>query len=236
MFKPNILIPMAGAGKRFAEAGYALPKPLIDINGKPMIQRVVESLNIDGNYIFLVQKEHFEHYHIYDTLEKFCINSIIVTVDGITEGAACTALLAKKYINYNTPLIIANSDQLVYWNSSQFLAYANNYDGCIPTFYSQDPKWSYAKLYNGFICEVAEKKPISEHATVGIYFFKQGKWFVKAAEQMIESNTRTNNEFYICPVYNEMVANNMKMTIYPVRKMVGLGTPEDLEKNKCMCL
>lgn len=234
MFKPNILIPMAGAGKRFVEAGYTQPKPFIDICGKPMIQRVVESLNIDGNYIFLIQKEHMDNYNIGNIIEQFCSDYKIITVNGITEGAACTALLAKNEINNNKPLIIANSDQIVDWNSSQFLSYANNYDGCIPVFYSTNPKWSYAKIHNGFVYEVAEKKPISSHATVGIYFFRQGKWFVKAAESMIEANTRTNGEFYICPVYNEMIANNMYITTYPVRKMFGLGIPEDLERNKCI--
>lgn len=227
----NVLIPMAGAGSRFAAAGYTFPKPLIDVNGKPMIQVVVNNLNVDANYIFIVQKEHYEKYSLGIMLNLIAPNCKIVQVDGITEGAACTTLLAKEYIDNDEPLLIANSDQFVEWNSNECL-YAFNADGIdagIITFKSTHPKWSYAKINeSGFVAEVAEKKPISDNATVGIYFWKNGSDYVKYAEQMIEKNLRVNNEFYVAPVFNEAIQDRKKIRIKNISKMWGLGTPEDL--------
>ncbi len=229
--KMNVLIPMAGAGSRFANAGYTFPKPLIEVNGKPMIQVVIENLNIEANYIFIVQKEHYEKYSLQYLLNLIAPNCSIVQVNSLTEGAACTTLLAKKLIDNDEPLLIANSDQFIEWNSNECL-YAFNADGIdggILTFKSTHPKWSYVKIgQDGFVSEVAEKKPISDNATVGIYFWKKGSDYVKYAEQMINKNIRVNNEFYVCPVYNEAIQDRKKIRIKDIKKMWGIGTPEDL--------
>lgn len=229
--KMNVLIPMAGAGSRFAQAGYTFPKPLIEVGNKPMIQVVVENLNIEAHYIFIVQKEHYEKYNLKVLLNMLAPNCDIIQVEGVTEGAACTTLLAKEIINSDSPLLIANSDQFVEWNSNECL-YAftsDNIDGGIVSFKSKHPKWSYAKLGDdGFVSEVAEKNPISENATVGIYYWKKGSDYVKYAEQMIAKNIRTNNEFYVCPVYNQAIEDGKKIRLKSIEKMWGIGTPEDL--------
>ena len=230
--KMNVLIPMAGAGSRFEQAGYTFPKPLIDVNGKPMIQRVVENLNMDARHIFIVQKEHYEKYELQHTLNLIAPNCEIVQVEGITQGAACTTLLAKQFINNDEPLVLANSDQYVKWDSNQYMysCMADDIDGSILTFEATHPKWSYAKLNDdGFVTEVAEKKPISRHATVGIYFWKRGKDYVECAESMIEKDIRVNNEFYVCPVYNEALLRGARVKTFHIDKMWGLGTPEDLD-------
>lgn len=227
----NVLIPMAGAGTRFAAAGYTFPKPLIEVNGKPMIQVVVENLNIQAHYIFIVQKEHYEKYHLQYLLNAIAPGCDIVIIPGMTEGAACTTLLAKELINNEKPLVIANSDQFVEWNSNECLyAFsAEGIDGGIITFNSNHPKWSYAKLDDsGFVNQVAEKMPISNHATVGIYYWKKGSDYVKYAEQMIDRNIRVNNEFYVAPVFNQAIEDGKKIRIKDAAKMWGLGTPEDL--------
>ena len=229
--KMNILIPMAGAGKRFFDAGYIFPKPLIEIDNKPMIQWVIESLNLQANYIFIIQKEHQEKYNIKSVLKILQPNCKIIELDHLTEGAACTTLLAKEFIDNDDPLIIANSDQYINWNSSKAFYDFNskNLDGAILTFEAIHPKWSYAKCNNeGFVTEVAEKKVISKNATVGVYYWKHGSDYVKSAEEMIKKNIRVNNEFYVCPVYNEFLQKNKKIKIHKVDKMWGLGTPEDL--------
>ena len=229
--KLNVLIPMAGAGSRFAQAGYTFPKPLIEVRGKPMIQVVVENLNIEANYIFLVQKEHYEKYNLKYLLNLIAPNCKIVQVDGLTEGAACTTLLAKEYIDNDAPLVMANSDQFVEWNSNEcmYAFSADSIDGGILTFEATHPKWSYAKLdENGFVSEVAEKKVISNHATVGIYYWKHGSDYVKYAEQMIKKNIRTNNEFYVAPVFNEAIGDGKKIRVKNIERMWGIGTPEDL--------
>jgi HAD superfamily hydrolase (TIGR01509 family) len=229
--KLNILIPMAGAGSRFEQVGYTFPKPLIEVKGKPMIQLVVENLNIDANYIFVVQKKHREKYNLDTLLNLITPDCKIVEVDGITEGAACTTLLAKEYIDNDNPLLFANSDQFVEWNSNEFLYKMNEtgVDGSMVTFKSIHPKWSFARVdENGFVTEVAEKNPISDIATVGFYYWKRGSDYVKYAEQMINKNIRVNNEFYVCPVFNEAVNDGLKITTFNIDNMWGLGTPEDL--------
>jgi beta-phosphoglucomutase-like phosphatase (HAD superfamily)/dTDP-glucose pyrophosphorylase len=229
--KLNVLIPMAGAGSRFATAGYTFPKPLIEVHGKPMIQVVVENLNMEANYIYIVQQEHYDKYNLKYLLNLITPNCKIVPISGLTEGAACTTLLAKEYINNDDHLIIANSDQFMEWNSNEtmYAFGADAIDGGILTFHSTHPKWSYARLdENGFVSEIAEKKVISEHATVGVYYWNRGSEYVKYAEQMIEKNIRVNNEFYVAPVYNEAIADGKKVRIKDIHKMWGIGTPEDL--------
>lgn len=230
--KMNVIIPMAGHGSRFAQAGFTFPKPLIEVNGKPMIQVVVENLNCDAHYIFIVQKEHYEKYQLKYMLNMIAPGCDIIQVDGVTEGAACTTLLAKDLINSDQPLLLANSDQYVEWNSNECL-YAFTADGIdagIVTFNSVHPKWSYARLdERGFVAEVAEKRPISDLATVGIYYWKRGSDYVKYAEQMIQKNIRVNNEFYVCPVFNEAIGDGKKVRVKSIGKMWGLGTPEDLK-------
>jgi HAD superfamily hydrolase (TIGR01509 family) len=229
--KLNILIPMAGAGSRFEKAGYTFPKPLIEVNKKPMIQLVVENLNIDANYIYIVQKSHREKYNLDTLLNLITPGCKIVETDGITEGAACTSLLAKEHINNNSPLFFANSDQFVEWDSNEFMYKMNetNADGGIVTFTATHPKWSFAKVDDmGLVTEVAEKNPISDIATVGYYYWKRGSDFVECAEEMIDLNIRNNNEFYVCPVFNQAIKRGLKIRTFNSTGMWGLGTPEDL--------
>lgn len=230
--KMNVLIPMAGAGTRFQQAGYTFPKPLIDVQGKPMIQVVVDNLNIEANFIYVVQKEHRHRYNLDTLLNLITPNCKIVEVDGITEGAACTTLLAKEYIDNDEPLLMANSDQFVEWDSNEFMykMIEQKVDGGIVTFKAIHPKWSFVKIDQyGYATEVAEKNPISDNATVGIYYWAKGKDYVKYAERMIDKNIRTNNEFYVCPVFNEAIQDSKQIKTFEIKKMWGLGTPEDLK-------
>ena len=230
--KLNVLIPMAGAGSRFEQAGYTFPKPLIEVRNKPMIQVVVENLNLDANYIYVVQKAHREKYNLDTLLNLITPGCKIVETEGLTEGAACTALLAKEFIDSDAPLFFANSDQFVEWDSNEFMykMQETNADGGIVTFTATHPKWSFAKVDdNGLVTEVAEKNPISDIATVGYYYWKNGSDFVKYAEQMIEKNIRVNNEFYVCPVFNQAIADCKQIRTFNTKAMWGLGTPEDLK-------
>jgi len=231
--KMNIVIPMAGAGSRFEKVGYTFPKPLIDVNGKPMIQVVAEMLGFDANFIYIVQKSHREKYNLDTLLNLITPNCKIVEVDGLTEGAACTVLLAQEHIDNDAPLILSNSDQYIDWNSTEFMYQMNekDFDGGIVCFPATHPKWSFAKTdENGLISEVAEKNPISDQATAGIYYWKKGSDFVRYTKQMIEKDIRVNNEFYVCPVYNEAIQDGQRVFNFQIEadKMWGLGTPEDL--------
>jgi len=232
----NIVIPMAGQGSRFAKAGYEKPKPFIDVNGKPMIVRVLENLAYpDARYILIAREEHMnKEKDLVAQIEKE-FNATFVTIDKLTEGTACTVLYARKYINNDEPLLIANSDQIVDINIVDFIndCSTRSLDGSILTFIDKysDPKWSFAKLdENNLVIEVKEKVVISEFATVGIYLFSKGKKFVDASIDMIIENERVNNEFYTCPAYNYSIKDGSKIGIYNIEfnQMHGIGTPDDL--------
>ncbi|WP_269622121.1 HAD hydrolase-like protein [Prochlorococcus marinus] len=230
--KLNILIPMAGEGSRFSNAGYTFPKPLIEVNNKPMIQIVTENLAINGQFTYIVKEDHYKKYNLNYLMELISPGCNIVQVKEKTEGAACTTLLAKDLINNENPLLIANSDQYIEWDSQECMYYFSDpsIDAGILTFKATHPKWSYARVNDdGLVKEVAEKKPISKNATVGIYYWKRGSDYVKYAEKMIQKNIRTNNEFYVCPVFNEAIEDGLNVKIFEVDKMWGIGTPEDLK-------
>ena len=234
----NIVVPMAGAGSRFVIAGYKDPKPLIPIKGFPMIQVVIENLKplCDHRFIFICQKSHVDKYELENKLNFWAPNSLIIGIDGVTEGAACTVLLAENLINNNEPLMIANSDQFIDVDINQYLETLSNndYDGLIMTMKADDSKWSFID-YNelGYISRVVEKEVISDEATVGIYNFRYGKDFVKAAQEMISKDLRVNNEFYVAPVYNQLIESSKKIGFYNIGSenngMYGLGTPSDLD-------
>ena len=234
----KIVIPMAGAGSRFEKAGYSFPKPLIEVRGDPMIATVVKNLNLQGQYIFLVQKSHYEKYDLKGMLSMIAPECEIVQIDGVTEGAACTVLKAREFIDSDEQLVIANSDQWIKWNSLETISSFNNNnsDGGILTFNSVHPKHSFAKVDgNGWVLEVAEKNPISNNATVGIYHWKHGSDFVRYADQMIAKDIRTNNEFYVCPVFNEAIKDGKKFKASRVDEMWGMGTPEELTNFLANC-
>jgi len=231
------VIPMAGTGSRFADAGYSKPKPFIDVMGKAMIARVLENLYCEkARYILIAQEEHIELENelVRQIIKEF--NVVFHPINHLTEGAACTVLHARQFINNNEPMIIANSDQVVDIIFQNYVddCFKRDLDGSIMTF--KDPekniKWSFAKTdSNEIVEEVREKEPISDKATVGVYMFKHGKEFVNAAIDMIVKNDRVNNEFYVCPVYNYAIKNNNKIGVYdiPFDSMHGIGTPVDLD-------
>lgn len=235
----NIVIPMAGAGSRFAVAGYKDPKPLIPINGVPMIKLVIDNLrpSLDHKFIFICQKTHVLEYGLYPKLNAWAPGSEIIELDGLTEGAACTVLMAERFINNGSPLMIANSDQYIDFNIDAYLNFLNEpkVDGLIMTMTANDPKWSFVALdETKAVTNVVEKQVISNEATVGIYNFKKGADFVKAAKSMIDTNERVNGEFYVAPVYNKLISQGARILTCNIGSvddgMYGLGTPGDLEK------
>jgi len=234
----NIVLPIAGRGSRFVEAGFDLPKPLIPVHSKPMIEVVVNNIKpkVEHQFIFVVLQEHLDHFGMKETLERIAPGCKIVPVNEVTDGAACTVLLAKKYIDNDNHLMIANSDQFVDIDINDYLSEFDkkNADGLIMTMWADDPKWSYVGFdENKWVNNVVEKKVISNDATVGIYNFRRGSDFVKAAELMIQKDLRVNNEFYVAPAYNELIKDKFKIATYNVGEeyagMYGLGIPSDLE-------
>ena len=235
----NIVLPIAGRGSRFAEAGFELPKPLILVHGKPMIEVVVNNIRplCEHRFIFVALKEHLDHLGMEETLNRIAPGCIIIPVTEVTEGAACTVLLARKFIDNNDQLMMANSDQWVDIDINDYLSLMDDkkVDGLIMTMWADDPKWSFVGFNKeGQVNNVVEKEVISNEATVGIYNFQKGSDFVNAADQMIIKNLRVKNEFYVAPAYNEMISNKAKIAIFNVGEeyngMYGMGIPSDLEK------
>jgi UDP-N-acetylglucosamine diphosphorylase / glucose-1-phosphate thymidylyltransferase / UDP-N-acetylgalactosamine diphosphorylase / glucosamine-1-phosphate N-acetyltransferase / galactosamine-1-phosphate N-acetyltransferase len=234
--KINIVVPMAGAGSRFAIAGYKAPKPFIDVKGKMMIERVLDNLSYPGaNFILIAREEHLVNCSeaIEDIQSRFPVSFILI--NALTHGAACTVLAAHRLINSDTPLLIANSDQIVDMNLSDYIedCFSRKLDGSILTFHDTDTKWSYAKVdKGGHVLEVKEKQVISNHATVGIYLFASGRDFIDGTLDMISKRDTTNDEFYIAPVYNHLIKQDKNIGLYEINKedMHGIGTPDDLTK------
>jgi dTDP-glucose pyrophosphorylase len=228
----NIVIPMAGEGTRFKNAGYEQIKPLIPVNGKPMIQRAVESLKITGHYIFIIKRNN----ELKEFLKKTLPVSTIIEIDETTRGAAETVLYAKQYIDNYHPLIIANCDQIMHWNGSQFgdLCWSTNLDGIIVTYYKTSDRNSYARVSeNGFVSEIKEKEVISNISLNGIHFWKRGEDFVWSAEEMLRLEDKAiNGEYYIGPTYNHLIKKGRQIGIYhiPTSQHHAVGIPEDLEK------
>lgn len=233
----NIVLPMAGRGSRFTNAGYALPKPLIPIHGIPMIKVVVDNLTpaCAHRFIFVCQQAHLDQYDLVPQLKSYAENVEIIGIKGITEGQVCTVLLAARYFDNNEPLMTANTDQFIDCDINAYLEAmrARGLDGMIMTMKAQGAKWSYVKTdADGMVVETAEKKAISTDATVGIYNFARGRDLVRAARQMIADDLRVNNEFYTCPCYNYLVREGQKISVFPIGEdrngMYGLGVPDDL--------
>lgn len=234
----NIVIPMAGLGSRFSKAGYKNPKPLIDVHNVPMIKVVIDNLTpaCPHRFIFICQQEHLINYELKSLLKKWAPDSIVIGINGVTEGAACTVLCAEEYINNSSSLMIANCDQFVDVNINDYLSQISIklYDGLIMTMIANDPKWSFVGFDDtGKVSRVVEKQVISNEATVGIYNFKKGMDFVSAAKQMIDLDERVNGEFYVAPTYNKLIKDNLTIGIFNIGSersgMYGLGIPEDLE-------
>jgi NDP-sugar pyrophosphorylase family protein len=228
---------MAGHGSRFSKAGYKYPKPLIKVCGKPMIELVVDNLkpNRKHRFIFICQTEHLNRHPLKNFLETKVPGCIVIGVNKVTDGAACTVLLAKELINNTDQLMIANCDQYINADINEYLdRLSPDKDGLIMTMKETSDKWSYIELNSkNEITRVVEKEVISDEATIGIYNFKHGADFVNAAEDMIVKNLRVNNEFYVAPAYNQMINNGKKIDYFNIgsygKAVFGLGTPEDLE-------
>ena len=230
--KIKVLIPMAGEGSRFKNAGYKEIKPMIKVNNKTMIEIVVSNIGIDAEYIFIVKKEDEDLYGITEFISKHVKQSKIIVQDGKLPGAVSSSLLARDLIDTDDHLVIANIDQ--YIDDDIDLVIHNfiskGVDGGILTFEDSDPKWSYVKNNDfGTIDAVAEKNVISNEATCGIYYWNKGSDYIKYSNKMIEKDIKTNNEFYICPVYNEAIGDQKLIISYKVKAMHGMGTPDDLE-------
>lgn len=229
----NILIPMAGLGSRFPSHQYSMPKPLIEVRGKPMISMAIESLNLEGNYFFVIAKNKFTSLVKDTIIGMLPHNSKFIEIDYLTEGPAASALLFKDMINNENELVIANCDQIMEWNSENFIHNVRLYDGAVVTYHTDTTKNSYARLDNkGFVTEIREKEVISNVSLNGIHYWKQGKFFVDSAEKMIEMEDRApNGEFYIGPTYNYMIKHGLKVGVYhiPNQQHNPVGVPEDLE-------
>jgi NDP-sugar pyrophosphorylase family protein len=232
----QVVIPMAGLGSRFSKAGYEKPKPFIDVLGKPMIERVLDNLKIEGShFILLARKEHLDAEPEVVRQLQSRGDVTFVSVGRVTEGAACTIALARSVLDRDSPILIANCDQIVDFDCSAYIrdAQERGLDGSILVFKDRerDPKWSFARLgAGGLVDAVAEKVAISDLATVGLYYFATAQHFFDAALDMIALNERVNNEFYVCPVYNYSIMQNRKVGVFEIEAsaMHGIGTPEDL--------
>lgn len=233
----TIVIPMAGRGSRFADAGFEDPKPLIPVHGVPMIQLVIANLtpDVEHRFVFICQRDHVRDYGLDTLLPSWAPGCVVVPIDGVTEGAACTVLEAREHIDPEDVLVIANSDQYVDTEPSAWLSgvYDEGRAGVILTMTASDPKWSFVEKQDGRVTRVVEKEVVSDEATVGIYVFRRGADFIAGADRMIAADDRVNGEFYVAPVYNYLIGEGWDVSTRSIGSvgagMYGLGTPSDLD-------
>lgn len=236
----QILMPMGGLGSRFSKQGYTLPKPLIEVDGKPMFLRALESFNTlaDPVFIFVLRKEQVEQYSLDKQILAHLPEAKISILDHDTRGAVETCMIAKEDIDDATPIIIADCD--IYFESSEYFSKirSTNADGLLLTFNSDHPRYSYVEVgESGHAIKTAEKVVISNHAILGGYFFKSGLLFKKIAEEFLAASLPEGlKEYYVSHLFNIILAQNGIVEIANVDVMHIFGTPEELnsylEKSK----
>ncbi|MCC7010079.1 MAG: glycosyltransferase family 2 protein [Acidobacteria bacterium] len=232
----RIVVPMGGEGRQFAERGYTFPKPLIEVAGQPLVELVVRNLTPEQphRFVFICRAEHVHRYALADVLRLVAPGCEIVTMHQPTAGALCSVLLALEHLQHDDELIVANADQWIDLSIDRFLAAARDaeWDGALMTFPNTHPRWSYARVEGDAVVAVAEKQPISRHATTGLYYFRRGGEFVSAAERTLLKNAAVGGEFYVAPVFNELILAGKRVGHFPIAAsaMHGLGTPEELER------
>jgi dTDP-glucose pyrophosphorylase len=225
---------MAGRGSRFVQAGYSVPKPLINVLGRPMYSWAVDGLplNESKQLIFICLREHLESLELErDIRSRYAkYKPIIVPLAHVTEGQACTVLKAREWIDNDDPLLIFNADTYCPTTIGESLKrWGPEVDGALDVFEGEGDKWSFARIdEQGRVQETAEKKRISPWASTGLYYFRRGKDFVQHATHAIAESARHNNEFYVAPLYNRMIAAGGEVRINLVDRVHILGTPEDL--------
>jgi NDP-sugar pyrophosphorylase family protein len=231
----RIVVPMGGEGKRFVERGYTFPKPLVEVAGQPLIEIVAHNLAPaePHQFIFICRQEHVAKFALSEVLHMIAPDCQVIPMRNPTAGALCSVLLASEYLSDGNELLVANADQFVDVPIDRFIAEARagDWDGYIMTFPSTHPKWSYVRVEDDQVVAVAEKRPISRHATVGLYYFRDSRDFLAGAERMLAKNAQVGGEFYVCPVYNELILMGKRVGIFPIEReqMHSLGMPEDVE-------
>lgn len=232
----RIVVPMGGEGRQFVERGYTFPKPLVEVAGQPLSELVVRNLTPaePHQFVFICKAEHVQKYALGDVLRLVAPGCEIVTMSKPTAGALCSVLLGMEHLRHDDELLIANADQWVDVPVDRFIdaARTERWDGGMMTFPNTHPRWSYARVEHGQVVAVAEKQPISRHATVGIYYFRRGTDFVRAAERMLLKNASVGGEYYVAPVFNEFILEGRRVGHFPIdaAEMHGLGTPEEVER------
>lgn len=234
----NILIPMAGRGLRVQSLS-DMPKPLIRINNVPMLKLAVQSLQLEGNYIFIkrIYKDDKINKMIDDLIRSLNLkNYTVININKFTKGAAETCLYAADHINNNdNSLIIANCDQIMKWDSKDFIRFVATSisDVVLVTVKSNLSQHSYVRLGdNGLALEVREKEVISDNALTGISYWEKGKDFVSSAKELINENDPSLNEFHISMTYKHLINKDKKIATYCIgdNEFCPVGTPKDIQK------
>ena len=233
----QIIMPLAGRAQTFADKGYTFPKPLIELGSRSMIELVLANLRVPSpaRFHFVCRKEHLQSFYLGDVLRLLTPDARIIASEADTAGALCSVLLAVDQLDLEDELLVANGDQIIQAPLDPFYLACRTpgIDGCLLTFNAVHPRWSYARTNElGHVVEVTEKKPISRKATAGLYYFRRAKDFLRASESMLLKGLRTREQFFVCPVYNELLLEGKTITTYhlPDHSMRSLGTPEDVEQ------
>ena len=221
MRRLNIVIPIAGPDKDPANTGYV--RSLQEIQRKTILQYAFESLQsiCASNFVVVIKQKDVNHYHLDNVVKLLRPEAKIIIAEGETMGAACTCMLGVDQLDMDAPLLITGGDQLLTVSTVQIIEdfVKRDLDGGVVVFDDVHPRWSFVKLdETGFVIEAAEKRPISRNATAGFYYFKKASYFFEAAKRMISKNASVNGSFFVCPVFNEMILQQMTIGTYRIKK------------------
>ncbi len=233
----NVLVLLGGPSTQFEQAGHVYPKPLIEVGGAPMIERVIDCyaplVGDDGQFIFVVRRQDDQRYHLGSVIRLLVPSAVVIQMPEATGGAACTALLAIDHIGNDTPLVICNGDQIVEADLASAIAdfRARQLDGGVIAFRAVHPRWSYVRCdESGLVVEASEKRPISQLATAGVYYYRRGLDFVLAAGESIKKDAHVDGAFYVCPTYNELILQGARVGVHEIDRgrYHSLATPPGL--------
>lgn len=229
----NVVITMAGRGRRFAEAGFTRPKPMIDVLGVPMYARSTSSLplHLASRLVFVCLREQLETYPLDDDIRsRFGKDAVVVALDDVTEGQACTVLAAAGVLEPGLPLVVHNADTIFRSDLEGTMRRHPSASGLLGVFRAEGDHWSFARTdRNGVVTETAEKQRISDWASTGLYVFKSAELFVDAAEKALAEDDRGRGEFYIAPLYNRLISAGLEVRMDIADEVWPLGTPAELD-------
>ncbi|CCN47647.1 conserved hypothetical protein [Vibrio nigripulchritudo MADA3029] len=241
----QIIIPMSGFGERFRRAGYKIPKPLIEIEGKPIIAHVIDMFPGEENFVFICNQDHLDNkkYNMENILNKYCPTGKVIGIEPHKLGPIHAVTKVIDYLSLDEPTIVNYCDFTCYWDWHHFKKFTveTNCDGAIPAYKGFHPhtlgstNYAYMKESEGWVSDIQEKKPytdnrMEEFASSGTYYFATGHLMKAAFESVVEQELSVGGEYYVSLAYKPLLEKKLRVSVYPLQHFMQWGTPQDVDE------